>query len=156
MHRQHLNQYIHIYLHREYRKTSFIRCFDRWFFHFSVHGDRQRNNTYLQHCWVITGGTYDINGLMDLLHWNASNQIEQIQIPMRIWRKPNLWLAIVNLWMWLKLTFWLDQVVNYFPEGQRFLNIFCAWPIWHASSKQNILYTIMRFFRSRWGSKFMK
>ena len=27
MQRQHLNQYINIYLHRECRKTSFIRCF---------------------------------------------------------------------------------------------------------------------------------
>ena len=62
VHRQHLNQYIHIYLHREYR------CFDQRFFHFSVHGDLQRNNTYLQRCWLIMGGTYHINGLMDLLH----------------------------------------------------------------------------------------
>ena len=27
--------------------------FDRWFFYFSVHGDRQRNNIYLQRCHTV-------------------------------------------------------------------------------------------------------
>ena len=50
--------YINIYLHREYRKTSFICCLIVTtknlilpvVFLFSVHGDQQRNNIYLQCC----------------------------------------------------------------------------------------------------------
>ena len=56
--RQHLNQYINIYFHRECRKTSF-NCFIVtaenliWpvVFHFSVHGDWQRN-IYLEQCFM--------------------------------------------------------------------------------------------------------
>ena len=60
VHRQHLNQYINIYLIENIVKTSFIRYFIATtknliftgdFFYFSVHGDRQKNKIYLQ-CWL--------------------------------------------------------------------------------------------------------
>ena len=45
-------------------------------------------------CWLITESTYQINGLMDyILHLIASNQIENIQVPIRIWKKCHICVA---------------------------------------------------------------
>ena len=63
--------------------------FDPFVVHFLVNHCKQLR---LETCWLIMGGTYQINGLLDyIFHQIAGNQIEQIQILRRIWKNtPNL------------------------------------------------------------------
>ena len=55
------------------------------------------------------------------------------------------WLASYNLWMWLKWTFWLDELANYFPEGLKFFNFFCA--IWHGWQVHKVVFGIISYSR---------
>ena len=65
--------------------------------HVSTYFDRLLCNSWIvnqctqlrfENCWLSTGGKYQINGIMYyILHYITSNQFEQIQIPMHIWKK---------------------------------------------------------------------
>ena len=83
MQQQHLNQYINIYLHRECHKINFIRYFivtaenliESVIFYFSVHGDRQENNIYLQRCSQDVKPCSSSFLKKELLKMNYSNKI---------------------------------------------------------------------------------
>ena len=119
------NNTLNSFLHRECWKTSFIHCFIVtaenliWFFYFSVYGDQQRNNIYLQHCiccylytlWKINiflGETQsDVKNLFSISQYSIFNQ-DNFQ---DFYKNPNLRLSFLlhmgqNLLLqWLLLCF---------------------------------------------------
>ena len=68
-----------------------LKYFDPLVVHFLFNHCKQLR---LETCWLITGGTYQIYGLLNyIFHEIASNRIEQIQILMRIWKKSQICVA---------------------------------------------------------------
>ena len=116
-------------------------CFDPFVVHFLVSHCKQLR---LETCWLITGIPIK---LMDywIIHCIKLPVIKmsKSKSPWASGKKRQICAAgeLANLWMWLKWTFWLDQLANYFPERHFFFFFFfffffrAWWPIWHASSK---------------------
>ena len=99
-------------------------CFDPFVVHFLVSHCKQIR---LETCWLITGIPIK---LMD--YWI----IHCIKLPViKLSKSKSPWTSgkkrqicaageLANLWMWLKWTFWLDQLANYFLERHFFFFFF--------------------------------